>query len=115
MHERSPNHAPLGRVVPQQPRNPEPAPAPGRIPRVLQPNRAVAVTKRRPSQLRKRPPDDPLVHRGHPEAIRIRPQPSHVPLELGIAVEREASLQTLAESGITIDAELNSFLIESVF
>jgi diadenylate cyclase len=32
-----------------------------------------------------------------------------------IAVEREASLQTLAESGITIDAELNSFLIESVF
>lgn len=32
-----------------------------------------------------------------------------------IAVERDASLQTLAESGITIDAELNSFLIESIF
>jgi diadenylate cyclase len=32
-----------------------------------------------------------------------------------IAVEREASLQSLAESGITIDAELNSFLIESIF
>jgi diadenylate cyclase len=32
-----------------------------------------------------------------------------------IAVERDASLQSLAESGITIDAELNSFLIESIF
>ncbi len=32
-----------------------------------------------------------------------------------ITVEREASLQSLAESGITIDAELNSFLIESIF
>lgn len=32
-----------------------------------------------------------------------------------IAVEREASLQSLAESGVTIDAELNSFLIESIF
>src|SRR5262249_37703276 len=32
-----------------------------------------------------------------------------------IAVERDVSLQSLAESGITIDAELNSFLIESIF
>jgi diadenylate cyclase len=32
-----------------------------------------------------------------------------------IAIERDVSLQSLAESGITIDAELNSFLIESIF
>src|SRR5262249_2845300 len=32
-----------------------------------------------------------------------------------IAIEREASLQSLPEWGITIDAELNSFLIESIF
>lgn len=32
-----------------------------------------------------------------------------------IAIEREASLQSIADSGITIDAELNSFLIESIF
>jgi diadenylate cyclase len=32
-----------------------------------------------------------------------------------IAIEREGSLQALAESGVTIDAELNSFLIESIF
>ncbi len=32
-----------------------------------------------------------------------------------IAIEREGSLSTLAETGITIDAELNSYLIESVF
>lgn len=32
-----------------------------------------------------------------------------------IAIERDASLQTLADSGINIDAELNSFLIESIF
>ena len=32
-----------------------------------------------------------------------------------IAIEREGSLSTLAETGITIDAELNSYLIESIF
>ncbi|MBK8100267.1 MAG: TIGR00159 family protein [Planctomycetes bacterium] len=32
-----------------------------------------------------------------------------------IAIEREASLASLAETGITIDAELNSYLIESIF
>lgn len=32
-----------------------------------------------------------------------------------IAIEREASLGPLAETGITIDAELNSYLIESIF
>lgn len=32
-----------------------------------------------------------------------------------IAVERNVSLTTLAETGITIDAELNSLLIESIF
>ena len=32
-----------------------------------------------------------------------------------IAVERNISLTTLAETGITIDAELNSYLIESIF
>lgn len=32
-----------------------------------------------------------------------------------IALEREASLTSLAETGITIDAELNSYLIESIF
>ncbi|HLQ36499.1 MAG TPA: diadenylate cyclase CdaA, partial [Planctomycetota bacterium] len=32
-----------------------------------------------------------------------------------IALEREASLAAMAETGITIDAELNSFLIESIF
>ena len=32
-----------------------------------------------------------------------------------IALERDGSLSTLAETGITIDAELNSYLIESIF
>ncbi len=32
-----------------------------------------------------------------------------------IAIEREASLTELTENGITIDAELNSYLIESIF
>jgi diadenylate cyclase len=32
-----------------------------------------------------------------------------------IAIEREASLGALAETGISIDAELNSYLIESIF
>ncbi|MCC6673187.1 MAG: TIGR00159 family protein [Planctomycetes bacterium] len=32
-----------------------------------------------------------------------------------IAVERQASLSSMIESGITIDAELNSYLIESIF
>ncbi len=32
-----------------------------------------------------------------------------------IAIEREASLAPMAETGITIDAELNSYLIESIF
>jgi diadenylate cyclase len=32
-----------------------------------------------------------------------------------MAIEREASLGQLAETGITIDAELNSYLIESIF
>ncbi|MFK7740536.1 MAG: diadenylate cyclase CdaA [Planctomycetota bacterium] len=32
-----------------------------------------------------------------------------------IAIEREASLSELSENGITIDAELNSYLIESIF
>jgi diadenylate cyclase len=32
-----------------------------------------------------------------------------------IAIEREASLAELVENGITIDAELNSYLIESIF
>ncbi|MEZ6037373.1 MAG: diadenylate cyclase CdaA [Planctomycetota bacterium] len=32
-----------------------------------------------------------------------------------IAIEREASLSDLSENGITIDAELNSYLIESIF
>jgi diadenylate cyclase len=32
-----------------------------------------------------------------------------------VAIEREASLASLAETGITIDAELNSYLIESIF
>ena len=32
-----------------------------------------------------------------------------------IAIEREASLNELADNGITIDAELNSYLIESIF
>ena len=32
-----------------------------------------------------------------------------------IAIEREASLSDLTENGITIDAELNSYLIESIF
>jgi diadenylate cyclase len=32
-----------------------------------------------------------------------------------IAIEREASLAELTENGITIDAELNSYLIESIF
>ena len=32
-----------------------------------------------------------------------------------IAVERNISLTTLAETGISIDAELNSYLIESIF
>ena len=32
-----------------------------------------------------------------------------------IAIERQQSLTTLAETGINIDAELNSYLIESVF
>jgi diadenylate cyclase len=32
-----------------------------------------------------------------------------------MAIEREASLAQLAETGITIDAELNSYLIESIF
>jgi diadenylate cyclase len=32
-----------------------------------------------------------------------------------IAIEREASLSVLSENGITIDAELNSYLIESIF
>jgi len=32
-----------------------------------------------------------------------------------IAVEREASLSELSDNGITIDAELNSYLIESIF
>ena len=32
-----------------------------------------------------------------------------------MAIEREGSLASLAETGITIDAELNSYLIESIF
>jgi len=32
-----------------------------------------------------------------------------------IAIEREASLAELTENGITIDAELNSYLLESIF
>ncbi len=32
-----------------------------------------------------------------------------------IAIERDATLAELAENGITIDAELNSYLIESIF
>ncbi len=32
-----------------------------------------------------------------------------------IAMERDGSLSTLAETGITVDAELNSYLIESIF
>jgi diadenylate cyclase len=32
-----------------------------------------------------------------------------------IAIERDASLSDLTENGITIDAELNSYLIESIF
>lgn len=32
-----------------------------------------------------------------------------------IAIEREASLSELTDNGITIDAELNSYLIESIF
>lgn len=32
-----------------------------------------------------------------------------------IAIEREASLASLIESGITIDAELNSYLVETIF
>lgn len=32
-----------------------------------------------------------------------------------IAIEREASLANLIENGITIDAELNSYLLESIF
>lgn len=32
-----------------------------------------------------------------------------------IAIEREASLSELTENGITIDAELNSYLLESIF
>lgn len=32
-----------------------------------------------------------------------------------ISIEREGSLQTLVETGITIDAELNSYLVESIF
>ena len=32
-----------------------------------------------------------------------------------VAIEREASLSELSENGITIDAELNSYLIESIF
>jgi diadenylate cyclase len=32
-----------------------------------------------------------------------------------IAIERDASLAALAETGITIDAELNSYLVESIF
>ncbi len=32
-----------------------------------------------------------------------------------IAIEREGSLANLADTGITIDAELNSYLIESIF
>ncbi|GAB4146170.1 MAG: diadenylate cyclase CdaA [Planctomycetota bacterium] len=32
-----------------------------------------------------------------------------------IAIEREASLSSLIETGVTIDAELNSYLIESIF
>ena len=32
-----------------------------------------------------------------------------------IAIERDASLSELTENGITIDAELNSYLIESIF
>jgi len=32
-----------------------------------------------------------------------------------ISIEREGSLQSIAETGITIDAELNSYLIEAVF
>jgi diadenylate cyclase len=32
-----------------------------------------------------------------------------------IAIEREASLTELTENGITIDAELNSYLLESIF
>ncbi|MFM1872763.1 MAG: hypothetical protein RL398_2185 [Planctomycetota bacterium] len=32
-----------------------------------------------------------------------------------IAIEREASLSNLIENGITIDAELNSYLLESIF
>lgn len=32
-----------------------------------------------------------------------------------IAIEREASLNSLTETGINIDAELNSYLIESIF
>lgn len=32
-----------------------------------------------------------------------------------MAIERDASLTSLAETGITIDAELNSYLLESIF
>jgi len=32
-----------------------------------------------------------------------------------IAIEREASLSALSDNGITIDAELNSYLLESIF
>lgn len=50
-----------------------------------------------------------------PRLVRAMARMSKERVGALIAIEREASLAELADNGITIDAELNSYLIESIF
>lgn len=66
--------------------------------------------------------DAPIFHRFFRTESRIVPRLLRAVARMSkdrigalIAIEREASLSELTENGITIDAELNSYLIESIF
>ena len=50
-----------------------------------------------------------------PRLVRAMARMSKEHVGALIAIEREASLAEVADKGITIDAELNSYLIESIF
>ena len=50
-----------------------------------------------------------------PRLVRAMARMSKERIGALIAIEREASLSELADNGITIDAELNSYLIETIF
>jgi diadenylate cyclase len=56
-------------------------------------------------------PDSKIV----PRLLRAVARMSKERIGALIAIEREASLSELTENGITIDAELNSYLLESIF